>query len=141
MQHTNSYQNNSNPIVLFDGVCNLCSTSVKFLLAYNRKENLRFASLQSNFAKELLTQRKVPASDTGTVIFIENQQVYTKSSAVFETIKHLIYPWKAMYYFKYIPSSITDWIYSRIAQNRYNWFGRKDKCIIPKSEWKHRFFE
>ncbi|MFA9370275.1 MAG: thiol-disulfide oxidoreductase DCC family protein [Labilibaculum antarcticum] len=141
MQHIKSDQNYSNPIVLFDGVCNLCTTSVQFLLTYNRKENLHFASLQSDFAKKLLAKLQMPATDFNTIIFIENEQVYTKSTAAFELTKHLTYPWKAIYYFRYIPNSITDWIYNLISKNRYNWFGKKDKCMIPKSEWKHRFFE
>ncbi len=141
MQNSKSYQNISNPIVLFDGVCNLCSTSVQFLLAFNKKENLHFASLQSNFAKELLLDQNIPNSELNTIIFIENKQVYTKSTAAFEITKHLTYPWRAMYYFKYIPKSITDWIYNLISKNRYNWFGKKNNCLLPKPEWKHRFFE
>lgn len=141
MQHSKSDQNNSNPIVLFDGLCNLCTTSVQFLLAYNRKENLQFTSLQSDFAKKLRMQYNVSNSELSTIIFIENKQVYTKSTAAFELTKHLIYPWRAIYYFKYIPKSITDWIYNLISKNRYNWFGKKNYCMIPKPEWKHRFFE
>ena len=140
MQHTNTYQDASDPIVLFDGVCNLCNTSVRFILAYNRKENLRFASLQSEFAKKLLAQHQVDI-EMDTVVFVENGEIFTRSSAGFEISKHLIYPWRAMYYFKYIPKNITDWIYKLIARNRYQWFGKKDQCMVPKPEWKHRFME
>lgn len=141
MQPTNSYQNDSNPIVLFDGVCNLCATSVRFLLAYNRKENLNFASLQSEYAKELLSKYNLNSFTTNTIVFIEDQQIYTKSSAVFEISKHLIYPWKTIYHFKCIPNFITDWIYELIARNRYQWFGKKNQCMVPKPEWRHRFWE
>jgi len=141
MEHNKSDQNNSNPIVLFDGLCNLCTTSVQFLIACNKKENLHFASLQSNFAIKLLAKLKVPAPDLNTIIFIENEQVYTKSTAAFELTKHLSYPWRSIYYFRFIPRSITDWIYNLISKNRYNWFGKKNHCLLPKPEWKHRFFE
>ncbi|PKQ64909.1 hypothetical protein BZG02_03415 [Labilibaculum filiforme] len=141
MQHIQSDQNYSNPIVLFDGVCNLCTTSVRFLLAYNQKENLHFASLQSNFAKELLLQYHLPSSKLSTIILIENQQVYTKSIAVLELSKHLTYPWRVFYFLKFVPRRISDWVYDRISKNRYKCFGKKNQCMIPKPEWKHRFFE
>ncbi len=141
MTENNLHQNISNPIVLFDGVCNLCNTSVRFLLAYNRKENLHFASLQSNFAKELLAKHNLPSTDFDTVIFIENQKISTQSKAVFEISKHLIYPWRAIENFKYLPTSITDWFYKQISKNRYMWFGRKKECMLPKAEWKYRFHE
>lgn len=141
MQQIKSDQHYSNPIVLFDGVCNLCTTSVRFLLAYNRTKNLHFASLQSDFAKDLLLQYKIFNSELSTIIFIEDKHIYIKSTAAFELSKHLIYPWRAIYFFKFIPKLITDWIYDLISKNRYNWFGRKDQCMIPKPEWKHRFFE
>ncbi len=139
MTESNTYQNTSNPIVLFDGVCNLCNTSVRFLLAYNRKENLHFASLQSNFAKELLAKYNLPKTDLDTVVFIEDQKISTQSTAAFEISKHLIYPWRAIEHFKHLPKSITDWFYKIISKNRYNWFGRKNECMVPKAEWKHRF--
>ncbi|WP_372751240.1 thiol-disulfide oxidoreductase DCC family protein [Labilibaculum sp.] len=139
MEQYNSSQKYSNPIILFDGVCNLCDKSVQFLLTYNRKENLHFASLQSTFAKNLLQKENVQFQDLSTVIYIENGKAYTKSAAIFEVSKHLIYPWKAIHYFSFIPKRITDWLYELIAKNRYNWFGRKNECILPKSEWQDRF--
>jgi predicted DCC family thiol-disulfide oxidoreductase YuxK len=141
MQDSNSYQKYSKPIVLFDGVCNLCNSSVQFLLSYNRKENLHFASLQSSFAKNLLQKLNIPFKDLNTIIFVENGKVYTKSSAIFQTSKHLIYPWKAIQYFAFIPTCISNWFYDLIAKNRYHFFGRKNECMIPKQKWQHRFHE
>ncbi|RUT78602.1 thiol-disulfide oxidoreductase DCC family protein [Ancylomarina longa] len=140
MQEFTSHNNITKPVVLFDGLCNLCSTAVQFILTYNKKQNLFFASLQSDFAQELLTQYKVE-SRMDTVIFIEDQQVYQKSAAAFQISKHLVYPWKAFYYFRYIPKFLSDWIYLRIANNRYSWFGKKSVCMVPQPEWKHRFLE
>jgi predicted DCC family thiol-disulfide oxidoreductase YuxK len=131
----------TNPIVLFDGVCKFCNTSVQFVLAYNREENIHFSPLQSDFAKQLLTQFNLSSEDINTVVFIENGKAYTKSSAVFHISKHLTYPWKALYHFKHIPKNITDWIYGLIAKNRYSWFGKKNQCMIPKPEWRKRFHE
>ncbi|WP_321515506.1 thiol-disulfide oxidoreductase DCC family protein [Marinifilum fragile] len=133
--------NNSNPIVLFDGVCNFCNTTVRFVLAYNRAENIQFSPLQSDFAKQLLAQHNLSSDDMNTVVFIEDNKAYTRSTAAFHISKHLIYPWKAIYYFKFVPKSITDWIYDLIAKNRYSWFGKKNQCMVPKPEWKERFHE
>ncbi|RKD96851.1 thiol-disulfide oxidoreductase DCC family protein [Marinifilum flexuosum] len=132
---------NSNPIVLFDGVCNFCNTSVRFVLAYNRAENIHFSPLQSDFAKQLLTEHNLSFDEMNTVVFIENNKAYTKSSAAFNIAKHLAYPWRILYYFKYLPNAITDWGYDLIARNRYSWFGKKNQCMVPKPEWRKRFYE
>lgn len=132
---------NSNPIVLFDGVCNFCNTTVRFVLAYNRAENIRFSPLQSDFAKQLLAQHNLSSDDIDTVVFVQDNKAYTKSSAAFQIARHLIYPWKTLYYFKHTPKNITNWIYDLIARNRYSWFGKKNQCMVPKPEWRERFYE
>jgi len=129
----------TNPVVLFDGVCNLCNTSVRFLLAYNRKENLHFAPLQSEYAQQHLKALNLHNEDFRTVVFIENGLVFTKSTAAFEITKHLIYPWKIIYHFRFIPRKLTNWVYEIISINRYKVFGRKKDCMIPKPEWQNRF--
>ncbi|NOU59506.1 thiol-disulfide oxidoreductase DCC family protein [Marinifilum caeruleilacunae] len=131
----------TNPIVLFDGVCNFCNTSVRFVLAYNKNENIHFSPLQSDFAKQLLAEHHLSAEDMDTVVFVENNMAYTRSSAAFQIAKHLSNPWKAIHYFRFIPKNITDWIYNLIARNRYSWFGKKDRCMVPKPEWMERFHE
>ena len=125
MSKNNSDTKITIPVVLFDGVCNLCNTSVRFLLAYNRKENLHFAPLQSNFAKEIIKDHKLSTSDISTVILIENNKVYTKSTAALKIAEHLIYPWRALIHFKYFPVKFRDSVYNVIARNRYRWFGKK----------------
>ncbi len=131
--------NPSQPIVLFDGVCNLCNTSVRFLLTYNQKKNLRFSPLQSVKAKEILTNLNWGDKPIDSLIFIENDQAYIKSEAAFRISNHLNYPWKTIYYFRHFPKRFCDWLYDRIAENRYSWFGKKPFCMIPKEEWKDRF--
>ncbi|WP_421920252.1 thiol-disulfide oxidoreductase DCC family protein [Marinifilum sp.] len=132
---------NSNPVILFDGVCNFCNITVRFVLAYNRKENIHFAPLQSFFAKQLLSKYNLSSDDIDTVVFIEHGKAYTKSEAAFQIAHHLIFPWKALYYFKHIPKRISDWAYNLIARNRYSFFGKKNQCMVPKPEWKERFHE
>ena len=129
----------SHPIVLFDGICNLCNTSVRFLLAYNPKENLRFSPLQSAKAKEILKQLNWDEKAMDSLIFIEDEKAYIKSEAAFKISKHLTYPWKAIYHFRHFPKRFCDWFYDLIAQNRYSCFGKQQSCMIPKEEWKDRF--
>jgi len=129
----------SHPVVLFDGICKLCNGSVRFLLAYNRKANLRYAPLQSIKAKELLKRFNWEEKSMDSLIFIEEDKVYIKSEAAFKISKHLTYPWKAIYYFRYFPKRLCDWFYDFIAKNRYTWFGKKSSCMIPGEEWKDRF--
>lgn len=127
-------------IVLFDGLCNLCSSSVQLILKYNKKENLFFASLQSNFAREILSHYRCN-QEIDSIILVEKNQISVKSTAVFQICKHLSYPFKAVYFFRFTPSFLCNWIYDFIARNRYQFFGKKRKCMIPKNEWKHRFLE
>ena len=129
----------SQSIVIFDGVCNLCNTSVKFLLAYNKKANLYFCPLQSSKAKELLNNLNWEGERINSLIFIEYEQVHIKSEAIFKISKHLTYPWKVIYHFRYFPKRFYDWVYEVIAQNRYTLFGTKAYCMTPKPEWKNRF--
>lgn len=131
--------NSSHPIVLFDGVCNLCNTSVRFLLAYNHKANLKFAPLQSAKAKEILKHLNWDYKAMDSLILIEDDRVYIKSEAVFKVSQHLTYPWKAIYHFRYLPKGLCEWLYNLIAHNRYALFGKKQSCMIPKEEWKNRF--
>jgi len=130
----------SHPIILFDGICNLCNTSVRFILAYNRKENLYFAPLQSAKAKEILKQLNWEKKAMDSLIFIEDDKIYTKSEAAFKIAKHLVYPWKVVYHFRHLPKGLCDWLYDLIAQNRYAWFGKKQSCMMPRPEWTDRFF-
>ncbi len=131
--------NSPQSIVLFDGVCNLCNTSVRFLLAYNKKANLLFCPLQSAKAKDLLDHLNWTGERINSLIFIEGEQVFIKSEAVFEIAKQLTYPWKALYYFRHVPERFCDWVYDIVARNRYNLFGKKAYCMAPKPEWKNRF--
>jgi predicted DCC family thiol-disulfide oxidoreductase YuxK len=129
----------SHPIVLFDGICNLCNTSVRFLLAYNKKANLLFSPLQSAKGKELLDSLNWEGERVNSLIFIEAEQVHIKSEAVFKISKHLIYPWKVVYHFRHLPKEFCDWLYDVVAQNRYSWFGKKQSCMMPRPEWTDRF--
>jgi predicted DCC family thiol-disulfide oxidoreductase YuxK len=127
-----------NPIILFDGVCNLCNGAVDFLLKYDRKKQFRFASIQSEAAKLLFRKFQIPA-ETDSVILIKSNQVYFESDAAIEIAGMLSFPWKMLVVFRIIPKKMRDNIYQWIAKNRYRWFGKRDICRIPAPLEKESF--
>ena len=129
------------PILLFDGVCNLCSASVQFVLKRNKKENVRFASLQSDFAVKALKDSKLPTDYLNSLVLLENGRTYVKSDAALKLAKHLDGAWKLGGAFSIVPKLIRDAVYDWVAKNRYKWSGKKDVCWIPEPRWKARFIE
>lgn len=129
------------PILLFDGVCNLCSASVQFVLKRNSKENVRFASLQSEFAVKALKDSKLPTDYLNSLVLLENGKTYVKSDAALKLAKHLNGAWKLGGVFSIVPRFIRDAVYDWVAKNRYKWSGKKDVCWIPEPRWKNRFIE
>jgi predicted DCC family thiol-disulfide oxidoreductase YuxK len=125
-------------IVLFDGVCNLCSTSVQFIIRHNKHADIKFTSLQSEFGQSMLSRFQL-SSEVKTIVFIKGGKAFLRSDAALEVCKELngFYPF--FRFFKIIPTSIRDWVYNLIAKNRYQWFGKKDQCWIPTPELRNRF--
>ncbi|HEY0828192.1 MAG TPA: DCC1-like thiol-disulfide oxidoreductase family protein [Bacilli bacterium] len=124
-------------ILLFDGICNLCSVVVLFILRRDPKLKFRFASLQSETGQSLLKQHNLPLENNGTFVFIANGVVYTKSTAVLQVAKRLNGLWPIPFYiFILVPPIIRDGIYSYVARNRYRWFGVKQECLLPTPEIK-----
>jgi predicted DCC family thiol-disulfide oxidoreductase YuxK len=127
------------PILLFDGVCNLCNASVQFVLKRDPEGRFRFASLQSEAAQELLAQFEHAPADLSTVVLIENGQLYTKSDAALRAARRLPGLWPLLYGFIILPRFLRNGVYDWIARNRYRWFGREEQCMLPRPEWKERF--
>lgn len=130
-------------IVLFDGVCNLCNAAVQFILANDSKSRFRFASLQSDAAGRLLSrvaqENEVQAYDS--LILIEVDEVYRKSTAALRIARKLNYPWPLLYPLIYVPTRVRDSAYDFIAKNRYRWFGRKMVCRIPTKDEADKFLD
>ena len=126
-------------IILFDGVCNLCNASVQFVIRHDKSEQFIFASLQSDTGKRILSEHSLPESDLKSFILVEENKVYTRSSAALRVAKKLNGILPALYVFMLVPSFIRDGVYNVIAKNRYKWFGRKDECLLPSPELKARF--
>ncbi|SRR5690606_6485831 len=128
-------------IILFDGVCNLCNSSVQFVIKRDKKDIFRFAPLQSEIGKKMVEERGIDTSTVDSIILVEpNIAYYTKSSAAIEIANDLGGIWQILNVFTYIlPVSVRDWIYDFIARNRYKWFGKKEECMIPTPEMKAKF--
>ncbi|WP_034339859.1 thiol-disulfide oxidoreductase DCC family protein [Deinococcus misasensis] len=127
------------PIVLFDGVCNLCNNSVQFILLNERTQKLHFASLQSEVGQSLIAQHWKGANLPESVVLIEQDRIYVQSEAALRIAKHLKFPLSLLGLFVVVPRPIRDAVYDWIARNRYRWFGKQDHCMLPRPEWKSRF--
>ncbi len=128
-------------IILFDGVCNLCNSSIQFIIKRDKKHHFLFTSLQSDAGQELLLHFKLKKSDFDSIILIQNNKVYQKSTAILQISRYLPGLWKLNYAFIIFPKFIRDFVYTIIANNRYKWFGKKEVCMIPTPELKARFLD
>jgi predicted DCC family thiol-disulfide oxidoreductase YuxK len=129
------------PVIYFDGVCNLCTGSVQFVLKRDKKKIFRFASLQGEGGRKLLKDYQLPALNYKTFIVEEGGKIFTRSTAALRVFKHLGGAWSLLYVFIIIPAFIRDAVYNFVSNNRYSWFGKTDECWLPKAEWKNRFIE
>jgi predicted DCC family thiol-disulfide oxidoreductase YuxK len=126
-------------IILFDGVCNFCNSSINFVIRHDKKNHFRFATLQSETGKELLKKHHVDPSTTDSIVLIENESAYVKSTAALRITKHLNGAYPLAYTLLIIPAFIRNIVYDFIARNRYKWFGKKEVCMVPSEEVKSKF--
>ena len=130
---------NKHPILLFDGVCNLCNGFVQFIIERDEDQYFKFASLQSEVAKEILKPFGLDNQTLSTVILVENGKCYTKSTAGLRIMNQFGGLWSLVTVLLIFPKFIRDVVYDFIARNRYKWFGEKESCWIPTPELKQRF--
>ena len=131
----------SSPILLFDGVCNLCNGLVRFIIKHDKKGSIRFAALQSSAGEKLINQFTIATNDLDSLIFLDGNKYFIKSEAVFEIINHLGGGWKLLLILKIFPKRFCDFIYERFASVRYKMWGKRESCMIPTKELMHRFIE
>ncbi|WP_049985914.1 thiol-disulfide oxidoreductase DCC family protein [Halobellus rufus] len=129
------------PVVLFDGVCNLCNGVVSFLIPRDPEGQLRFASLQSEVGRALLARHHLPADDLETVVLVDGDSAYTKSDAAIRIAELLGWPYRLLTVGWAVPRGVRDGLYDLVAENRYEWFGRKDQCMVPDEDVSHRFLD
>jgi predicted DCC family thiol-disulfide oxidoreductase YuxK len=129
-------------IVLFDGVCNFCNASVRFIMERDKKDLYRFASLQSDLGKKMTSERGIDSSKVDSIIVIEPRHAYyIKSTAALEICKDLNGLYPALSLFLFIPKSFRDLVYDYIAKNRYQWFGKTETCPMPSKKEQSRFLD
>lgn len=128
-------------IVLFDGHCHLCNHSVDFLIRNNSRQNLKFASLQSDCARRLLEDygSETLLDRLDSVVFIERGRVYTHSEAALAIARSLDGVWPLLSVFLLLPRPLRDAAYRFVARNRYRWFGKSETCRMPTPELLRRF--
>lgn len=127
-------------VILFDGVCNLCNSSVQFIIKRDPKGFYRFASQQSDIGQAYLSKYNL-GGYADSFVLIEDDRVYLKSDAALQISKNLAGVWKVFYLLKIVPRPLRDLVYNFIAKNRYKWFGKKESCMIPTPDIKSRFIE
>lgn len=127
-------------IVLFDGVCNFCDSSVNFLISRDRADKFRFAALQSPAGQALKERFKI-GDDIDSVILIEDNEAYTHSEAAIRMAKALGGIWSVFGIFGIVPAALRDPFYKMFARHRYKLFGKKDACMMPTPEIRAKFIE
>ena len=132
---------NLNDIVLFDGVCNLCSASVLFVIHHEKNAHIRFASLQSATGKALLEKHNLNTKAIDSFVYITQNKAHIKSTAVLHLVKKMKGPYPALFVFIIVPKFIRDSIYDFISKRRYKWFGKKEVCMVPNENLKKRFID
>ena len=126
-------------IVFFDGVCNLCQGSVRYLIKHDKKGVLKFASLQGNYAKDFVNETEIQSMQS--IMFFDGKMLYKKSTAVLK-LSRLLGGWHQLLLLGYIlPRFVRDWLYNIVAMNRYRWFGKKDQCMLPSKGFENRFLD
>lgn len=126
-------------IVLFDGVCNFCNSSVNFVIRKDSSDYFRFLPLQSDKGKSIVAKYNLDPENLQTIILLEGGRIYTRSTAALRIARKLRGGWKLFYGFVIIPAFIRDMVYNFIARNRYKWWGKREVCMVPTPDVKKKF--
>jgi predicted DCC family thiol-disulfide oxidoreductase YuxK len=129
-------------IILFDGLCNLCDTSVQYVIKHDKKESFRFVALQSDLGQKIIKHIGIDTTKTDSVILYEPRiAYYYKAEAAIRIVKEIGGIYSFLTIFSILPNAILNYIYDYIAKNRYKWYGKKETCLIPTEEQKVKFLE
>jgi predicted DCC family thiol-disulfide oxidoreductase YuxK len=127
------------PLILYDGICNLCNSSVAFVLRRDTRRRFRFAALQSNYGKSQLHFCGVEQPIEETIVLVDAGVCYTRSDAILRILSHLPGGWRLLGGLRLIPKPLRDWLYDIISRNRYAWFGNHNVCMISSVGFEDRF--
>lgn len=128
-------------VVLFDGVCRLCSAWVRWLLKADRHARFRLATMQSPAGQAILAWYGLPTDQYESMLVVDNGRLHQKSTAFLHILRQLPLPWRAGLVLRVVPRPVRDWVYDRVARNRYRWFGRHDQCLVPDPARAGRFLD
>ncbi|PKG50433.1 MULTISPECIES: thiol-disulfide oxidoreductase DCC family protein [Olleya] len=129
-------------LILFDGVCNLCNTSVLYVIKHDANNRFLFAPLQSNIGQQIIAKYNLDTSKTDSILlYSADKGLKVKSTAALYIAKRLGLPNNLLSVFLIVPAFIRNWVYDFIAKNRYKWYGKKDNCMIPTPELKSKFID
>ncbi|MCJ7627464.1 MAG: thiol-disulfide oxidoreductase DCC family protein [Longimicrobiales bacterium] len=126
-------------VILFDGVCVLCSAAVNFVIKRDRRDVFRFVPLQSEVGSRLAALHQISAPELSSIVMIEENRFFTKSSAVLRIAKELPGGYPFLHWLIAVPRPIRDAVYDLVARHRYRWFGKKERCMLPAPEARGRF--
>jgi predicted DCC family thiol-disulfide oxidoreductase YuxK len=130
------------PVVIFDGLCHLCTAVVLFAIPRDPHGRLRFAPLQSDVVRARLSALSaVPQPLPDSFLLLEGDRLSVRSSAALRLVRYLAMPWPLLSVFVLVPRPIRDWVYDLIARRRYQWFGTRETCLIPTPEVQSRFLK
>ena len=130
---------NRDRVILYDGVCNLCTGSVQFVLRRDRKETFKFSALQSEAGRQLLAGCGGDFTFLETIVLIDEDGCHAKSDAVLRILRRLSGVWPVLSLLKYLPKGLRDRVYDLVAKNRIRWFGQRETCMISLGNQSHRF--
>lgn len=129
-------------LILFDGVCNLCNNAVLEVIKYDKKNVFLFAAIQSKTGETITKELGIDVSKLDSILlYVPDESYYSKSTAALKIAKEFSGYWKILQIGTLLPDFFNDFFYDYIARNRYKWFGRKEKCMIPTPSIKAKFFE
>ncbi|MGC1206234.1 MAG: DCC1-like thiol-disulfide oxidoreductase family protein [Flavobacteriaceae bacterium] len=128
-------------LILFDGVCNLCNSSVLYVIKRDKKNIFLFAPLQSEAGKQIIQKFNINTEVVDSIILYnpEKEVINYKSTAALKVASQLRFPTNLLAIFIIIPNIIRNWVYDFISKNRYKWYGKKEVCMIPTPELKSKF--
>lgn len=126
-------------VVLFDGVCKLCGAWARFLIRFDRRQVFRLASVQSEEGQDILRWFGMPTDHYETMVLVEGRHAYVRSTSFIRVVARLPLPWPLLAIAWLLPYFIRDWLYDRIALNRYAIFGRHEACVLPAPDHAARF--
>lgn len=144
-----SVRQGDRPLILFDGVCNLCNGAVRWIIERDRAHDqpgttgqFHFASLQSKVARDAIAAVGGPRELPDSILVIMDGQVLAQSDAAIAIGRRLRFPWSTLAAIGgVLPRRLRDWVYALVARHRYQWFGRRDSCMVPSAALRSRFLD